>query len=94
MFSSNFPDDVQMSAQDFLDDYLFLVVGILPNHIKHNFCEALASPPFYEVCYNKMEKLKHLLLDPTRDPMEMTLIFVQVFWIFKLNWIVYTWNIF
>ena len=29
MFSATFPDDIQTAAQDFLDDYLFLTVGMV-----------------------------------------------------------------
>ena len=29
MFSATFPDDIQTAAQDFLEDYLFLTVGMV-----------------------------------------------------------------
>ena len=29
MFSATFPDDIQVAAQDFLEDYLFLTIGLV-----------------------------------------------------------------
>merc|ERR1719334_1579520 len=72
MFSATFPEDIQVAAQDFLDDYLFLTVGQVGG-----VCSDVEQS-FYEVAkFDKREKLEELLNDSDRDPNERTLIFVQ-----------------
>ena len=72
MFSATFPDDIQTAAQEFLNDYLFLTVGLVGGA-----CSDVAKN-FYEVAkLDKREKLEELLQDPARDPKERTLIFVK-----------------
>merc|ERR1712240_39034 len=72
MFSATFPDDIQKAAQDFLDDYLFLTVGLVGGACSD------VEQHFYQVeKHDKREKLEELLNDPDRDPKERTLIFVQ-----------------
>jgi len=72
MFSATFPDDIQTAAQDFLNDYLFLTVGIVGGACTD------VEQNFYQVeKHDKREKLEELLNDPDRDPKERTLIFVQ-----------------
>ena len=73
MFSATFPDDIQTAAQEFLNDYLFLTVGIVGGACTD------VEQHFYQVeKHDKREKLEELLNDPDRDPKERTLIFVQV----------------
>merc|ERR1719186_2081275 len=73
MFSATFPDDIQVAAQDFLNDYLFLTVGIVGGACSD------VQQEFHEVAkFDKREKLGELMQDPARDPKERTLIFVQV----------------
>merc|ERR1711887_419841 len=72
MFSATFPDDIQTAAQDFLNDYLFLTVGMVGGACSD------VEQVFYEVAkFDKREKLEELMQDPARDPKERTLIFVQ-----------------
>jgi len=72
MFSATFPDEVQESAQEFLNDYLFLTIGLVGGA-----CSDVRQE-FYEVARNeKRDKLEELMQDPGRDPKERTLIFVQ-----------------
>merc|ERR1712179_187034 len=72
MFSATFPDDIQTAAQDFLNDYLFLTVGLVGGACTD------VEQNFYQVEKNdKREKLEEILNDPDRDPKERTLIFVQ-----------------
>jgi len=72
MFSATFPDDIQVAAQDFLNDYLFLTVGIVGGACSD------VQQEFHEVAkFDKREKLGELMQDPARDPKERTLIFVQ-----------------
>ena len=73
MFSATFPDDIQVAAQDFLEDYLFLTIGLVGgacSDVEQNFHQVEK--------HDKREKLEELLNDPDRDPKERTLIFVQV----------------
>ena len=73
MFSATFPDDIQVAAQDFLNDYLFLTVGMVGGACSD------VQQEFHEVAkFDKREKLEELMQDPARDPKERTLIFVQV----------------
>ena len=73
MFSATFPDDIQEAAQAFLDDYLFLTVGMVGGA-----CADVAQT-FEKVSkFEKRDKLDDLLNDPDRDPTERTLIFSQV----------------
>ena len=79
MFSATFPDDIQTAAQDFLNDYLFLTVGMVGGACSD------VQQEFYEVAkFDKREKLEELMQDPARDPKERTLIFVQVIWWLRL----------
>merc|ERR1719187_1091952 len=72
MFSATFPDEVQESAQEFLNDYLFLTIGLVGGA-----CSDVRQE-FHEVARNeKRDKLEELMQDPDRDPKERTLIFVQ-----------------
>jgi len=72
MFSATFPDDIQTAAQEFLNDYLFLTVGMVGGACSD------VEQVFYEVAkFDKREKLEELMQDPARDPKERTLIFVQ-----------------
>ena len=73
MFSATFPDDIQVAAQDFLEDYLFLTIGLVGGACSD------VEQHFHQVeKHDKREKLEELLNDPDRDPKERTLIFVQV----------------
>ena len=73
MFSATFPDDIQTAAQEFLNDYLFLTVGLVGGACSD------VSQNFHEVeKFAKRDKLGDLMQDPERDPKERTLIFVQV----------------
>merc|ERR1712179_473654 len=72
MFSATLPDDIQTAAQEFLNDYLFLTVGMVGGACSD------VEQVFYEVAkFDKREKLEELMQDPARDPKERTLIFVQ-----------------
>ena len=73
MFSATFPDDIQLSAQAFLEDYLFLTVGMVGGA-----CADVAQTFEKVAKFDKRDKLDELLGDPARDPMEKTLIFSQV----------------
>ena len=73
MFSATFPDDIQTAAQEFLNDYLFLTVGLVGGACSD------VEQIFFEVAkFDKREKLEELMQDASRDPKERTLIFVQV----------------
>ena len=73
MFSATFPDDIQTAAQEFLNNYLFLTVGLVGGACSD------VEQAFFEVAkFDKREKLEELMQDPARDPKERTLIFVQV----------------
>merc|ERR1712058_41752 len=72
MFSATFPDDIQTAAQEFLNDYLFVTIGLVGGA-----CSDVRQE-FHEVPkFEKREKLEELMQDPARDPKERTLIFVQ-----------------
>ena len=72
MFSATFPDDIQTAAQDFLDDYLFLTVGMVGGACSD------VQQEFHQVAkFDKREKLEELMAHPDRDPTERTLVFVQ-----------------
>merc|ERR1712226_482357 len=72
MFSATFPDDIQTAAQEFLNDYLFLTVGLVGGACSD------VKQDFYEVAkFDKRTKLEELMQEPERDPKERTLIFVQ-----------------
>lgn len=69
MFSATFPDTVQHMALDFLNDYLFLTIGIVGGASKD------VTQTAYEVeKFSKREKLLELLKDVGTD---RTLIFVE-----------------
>ena len=73
MFSATFPDNIETAAKDFLNDYLFLTVGMVGGACSD------VQQEFHEVAkFDKREKLEELMQDPARDPKERTLIFVQV----------------
>ena len=73
MFSATFPDDIQTAGQEFLNNYLFLTVGLVGGACID------VEQSFHEVAkFDKREKLEELMQDPARDPKERTLIFVQV----------------
>jgi len=72
MFSATFPDDIQTAAQDFLEDYLFLTVGMVGGACSD------VQQEFHQVAkFDKREKLEELMAHPDRDPTERTLVFVQ-----------------
>ena len=73
MFSATFPDDIQTSAQVFLDDYIFLTVGMVGGA-----CADIAQTFEKVAKFDKRDKLDELLNNPDRDPTERTLIFSQV----------------
>ena len=73
LFSATFPDDIQEAAQAFLDDYLFLTVGMVGGA-----CADVAQTFEKVAKFDKRDKLDELLNDPDRDPTERTLIFSQV----------------
>ena len=61
MFSATFPDDIQTAAQDFLNYYLFLTVGMVGGACSE------VQQEFYEVAkFDKREKLEELMQDPAR----------------------------
>jgi len=72
MFSATFPPEIQHAARDFLNNHLFLTVGMVggtANDVKQFF---------YEVSkLTKLHKIKEILSDPERDPKEKTMIFVK-----------------
>jgi len=71
MFSATFSDSVQMAAQAFLKDYMFLTVGMVGaicSDVELAFHEVESS--------SKREKLEEILGDSSRDPTERTMIFV------------------
>ena len=73
MFSATFPDEIQTAAQEFLNDYFFLTLGVVGG-----VCDDV-KPNFVQVDQNdKREKLEELMNDPSRNPTELTLIFVKV----------------
>ena len=85
MFSATFPDDIQTAAQEFLNDYLFLTVGLVGGACSD------VEQIFHEVAkFDKREKLEELMQDPARDPKERTLIFVQVLIIFLVSCAMYS----
>ena len=73
MFSATFPDEIQQAAQEFLNNYLFLTVGVVGGVCTDVEQVFLKVPNF-----DKREKLEELLKDKKRDPQERTLVFVQV----------------
>lgn len=69
MFSATFPDDVQRIANEFLEDYVFVTVGIIGGA-----CEDVEQK-FYEVeRFKKREKLIDLLKEKGSS---RTLVFVE-----------------
>ncbi|KAL1115904.1 hypothetical protein AAG570_006193 [Ranatra chinensis] len=70
MFSATFPEDIQTLAGRYLNNYLFLVVGIVGGAC------ADVEQSFYEVeKYEKRNKLIEILEDT--NPRELTLVFVE-----------------
>merc|ERR1719495_3040377 len=70
MFSATFPDEVQRTASEFLDNYLFVTIGMVGGACSD------VSQSFYQVArFDKREKLKELLNDC--DPKDKTLVFVK-----------------
>jgi len=71
MFSATFSDSVQLAAQAFLKDYMFLTVGMVGA-----ICSDVELA-FHEVePTTKRETLEEILGDANRDPTERTMIFV------------------
>ena len=79
MFSATFSDDVQTSAQEFLDQtYLFLTVGTIGVGMVGGICGDIELT-FHEVeTSDKREKLDMILEKMDKDNMEKTIIFVGV----------------
>jgi len=77
MFSATFSDQVQESAQEFLDQtYLFLTVGTVGVGMVGGICGDI-DIAFHEVeSSDKREKLDSLLGEMDKDSMEKTIIFV------------------
>jgi probable ATP-dependent RNA helicase DDX4 len=74
MFSATFPDDVQRAAFTYLQDYLFLKVGIVGGACSD------VTQMFFEIDqYEKREKLVGILKESQRAPgeTEKTLVFVE-----------------
>merc|ERR1719495_2934077 len=70
MFSATFKDEVQRTASEFLDNYLFVTIGMVGGACSD------VSQSFYQVArVDKREKLKELLNDC--DPKDKTLVFVK-----------------
>lgn len=72
MFSATFPDDIQRLASKYLQDYLFLAVGIVGGAC------ADVEQVFYEVQrFDKRQKLMEVLSDNKSSEKELTLVFVE-----------------
>ena len=72
MFSATFSDEVQEAANDFLNNHVFITVGIvgaLCSDVKQEFIQVGKD--------EKRDKLEEILQMPDRDPQERTLIFVE-----------------
>lgn len=70
MFSATFPEDIQRLAQDYLNNYLFIAVGIVGGAC------ADVQQVFNEVSrFDKKEKLKEIL--SVTDDKDKTLVFVE-----------------
>jgi len=72
MFSATFANDVQATARDFLQDYLFLAVGIVGGA-----CSDVQQKILAVDRKGKRTELDKILGDPARDQAERILIFVQ-----------------
>jgi len=71
MFSATFPDEIQLTAQEFLrENYLFVTVGVVGG------ASADVVQEFFEVTkFEKREKLTEILQEC--DPKDKTLVFVK-----------------
>ena len=72
MISATFSDEVQEAANDFLNNHVFITVGIvgaLCSDVKQEFIQVGKD--------EKRDKLEEILQMPDRDPQERTLIFVE-----------------
>ena len=72
MFSATFSDEVQRAANEFLNNHVFITVGMvgaLCSDVKQEFIKVEKD--------EKREKLEEILQMPDRDPQERTLIFVE-----------------
>ena len=72
MFSATFPNEVQRSAKEFLNAYLFLQVGIVGGactDVKQTFHRVARE--------EKNDLLLRILQDTNRNPQEKTLIFMK-----------------
>ncbi|KOC63038.1 ATP-dependent RNA helicase vasa, isoform A [Habropoda laboriosa] len=74
MFSATFPDEVQHLAKRFLNDYLFLAVGIVGGACSD------VEQNFYEVARNKKKDLLREVLERENDAGRLsgTLVFVEM----------------
>lgn len=72
MFSATFPDAVQQSAGRFMENYLFLAVGIVGGA-----CSDVRQEFLLVGRKEKRKKLEEILKDPAREPTERILIFVK-----------------
>ena len=72
MFSATFPNEVQRSAKEFLNAYLFLQVGIVGGACTD------VKQTFHRVTrHEKKDLLLRILQDTNRNPQEKTLIFMK-----------------
>ena len=72
MFSATFPNEVQRSAREFMNAYLFLQVGIVGGACTD------VKQTFHRVTkHEKTDLLLKILQDSNRNPQEKTLIFMQ-----------------
>jgi len=72
MFSATFSDEVQQTANEFLNNHVFITVGMvgaLCSDVKQEFIKVEKD--------EKREKLEEILQMPDRDPQERTVIFVE-----------------
>jgi len=72
MFSATFAQEVQRSAGEFLNNYLFLQVGLVGGA-----CEDVAQMFYRTSKYEKKDKLVSILNEEGRDKKERTLVFVR-----------------
>jgi len=72
MFSATFDDEVQEAAVEFLNNHLFVTVGM-----KGALCSDVNQEFIKVEKDDKREKLEEILQMPERDPKERTLIFVE-----------------
>ena len=74
MFSIAMNDLAQIDAQEFLKTNYLFVSGALAGQVRSDF-----EQKFYEARkFEKRQQLEDLLHNPSRDPREKTLIYVEV----------------